>query len=78
MGEFPTDVSIYGVRDLAGGMRQWAGDPGFGGSDELRPVRGGGWSTHVRLCRAANRFGFEPWLCRMYIGFRMARDLPGA
>ena len=26
VGTFPTDVSPYGVRDLAGGMREWVGD----------------------------------------------------
>jgi serine/threonine-protein kinase len=26
VGTFPTDVSPYGVRDMAGGMREWVGD----------------------------------------------------
>jgi eukaryotic-like serine/threonine-protein kinase len=26
VGSFPTDVSPYGVRDMAGGMREWVGD----------------------------------------------------
>ena len=26
MGTFPTDCSPYGVRDIAGGMREWVGD----------------------------------------------------
>ena len=26
IGSFPTDVSPYGVRDMAGGMREWVGD----------------------------------------------------
>lgn len=26
VGTFPTDVSPYGIRDLAGGMREWMGD----------------------------------------------------
>jgi hypothetical protein len=30
VGEYDGDVSIYGVRDLAGGTRDWCGGDGYG------------------------------------------------
>ena len=73
VGVFPTDVSPYGVRDLAGGMRDWCGDATYGGARQHRPVRGGSWSTNARNCRAANRLGYEPWYVYSNGGFRLAR-----
>jgi len=75
-GAFPTDVSPYGVRDMAGGIRDWCGDPHHGGNRNRRPVRGGAWLSSLRHCRAAYRVGLEPWFVCAYHGFRLARPLP--
>jgi formylglycine-generating enzyme required for sulfatase activity len=75
VGAFPTDVSIYGVRDLAGSMRDWCGDADFDGDSSLRPVRGGSWNYDPRFCRAACRLGRAPWRVFAYNGFRLVRPL---
>jgi serine/threonine-protein kinase len=73
VGAFPTDISIYGVRDLAGGMRDWCGDETYGGDPIRRPVRGGSWLTRARNGRSAIRYGYEPWGVGTYYGLRAAR-----
>jgi serine/threonine-protein kinase len=74
VGAFPNDVSIYGVRDLGGSMRDWCGDLSFDGDTTLRPVRGGSWNYDPRFCRAATRLGRAPSRIFAYNGFRLARD----
>lgn len=74
VGAFPNDISIYGVRDLAGSMRDWCADAAFDGDTTLRPVRGGSWNYDPRFCRAACRLGRAPWRIFAYNGFRLARD----
>jgi len=73
---FPTDVSVYGVRDTAGGVREWCGDPDYDGDPSRVPVRGGAWNAARRLARAANRWGFDRTAVHGYIGFRLATDGP--
>ena len=73
VGAFPTDVSPYGVRDMAGSARDWCGDPTYGGDPKRRPVRGGSWLTHPRVCRTGSRFGGVPWSVNSYFGFRLVR-----
>ena len=73
VGAFSTDVSPYGVRDLAGGMRDWCGDVDFGGEPSRRPVRAGAWSTNARNCRSASRGGNQPWYVSTSYSFRLAR-----
>jgi serine/threonine-protein kinase len=75
IGAFPTDVSVYGVRDLAGSMRDWCGDEEFDGDATLRPVRGGSWNYDPRFCRAACRLGRPPWRVFAYNGFRLAKSV---
>ncbi len=74
VGAFGTDVSPYGVRDMAGGARDWCGDPTYGGDPKRRPVRGGSWLTHPRVCRTGSRFGGVPWSVNSYFGFRLVRE----
>ncbi len=76
VGARAADCSPYGVRDLAGGVRGWCGDPSFRGDPAARPVRGGAWSGAARLCRAANRFHLPANQARTWLGFRLAWDLP--
>ena len=72
-GAFQTDVSIYGVRDMAGGVRDWCGDDTFGGEAERRPVRGGSWFMNARYCRTAYRNGVPPQLAPDTVGCRLVR-----
>ena len=76
MGSFAADVSVYGVRDLAGGIREWCGDPTFDGRETGRPVKGGSWGSEPRTCRLATRMGLEPWYVVTTYGFRLAQVLP--
>jgi eukaryotic-like serine/threonine-protein kinase len=55
VGAFAGDVSVYGVRDMAGGSCDWAGDEDFDGDLVMRPYRGGGWSHAAPRCEAAAR-----------------------
>jgi serine/threonine-protein kinase len=75
VGAFPNDVSVYGVRDLGGSMRDWCGDLSFDGDTTLRPVRGGSWNYDPRFCRSATRLGRAPWRIFAYNGFRLAHDV---
>lgn len=75
VGTFAADVSPYGVRDLAGGVREWCLD-----DDEIeadRPVRGGAWSQDERSCRAASRMSILTVARIAAVGFRLVYDLPG-
>lgn len=66
-GVFARDESPYGVRDLAGGVREWV--------DERR-VRGGNASSDHKWCRAASR---TPTIGEQTrgpaLGFRIAKSL---
>ncbi len=64
------------VRDLAGGIREWCGDPTFDGRETGRPVKGGSWGSEPRTCRLATRMGLEPWYVVTTYGFRLAQVLP--
>jgi serine/threonine-protein kinase len=77
VGSFDTDASVYGVRDLAGTVAEWAADSSFDGIPELRAARGGAWADHPAACRLAQRHSFESWSVRFQVGFRLARPCPG-
>jgi serine/threonine protein kinase/formylglycine-generating enzyme required for sulfatase activity len=69
---FPEDVSPYGIRHLAGLVRDWCADS-VGG----RFVnRGGNWTGNPRDCRLADRHMHEPIHRAAEIGFRVARSWP--
>lgn len=72
VGSFPTDVSIYGVRDMAGGMRAWCADTSFDADPNRRPVRGGCYATGARVSRCPARYGSPPRHTLTYQGFRLA------
>lgn len=65
--------SYYGVFDLAGNVWEWNEaivDGAFG--EEVRSVRGGGWSTGPNDSRSGLRPDTGPTLARNSIGFRLA------
>jgi formylglycine-generating enzyme required for sulfatase activity len=53
VGAFRADESPYGVRDMAGGSRDWTSST-LGG--EMRVVRGGAWNVTSLFCRLGFRY----------------------
>ena len=75
IGAHPTDVSVYGVQDLAGGVRDWCHEESYEGAETRRPVRGGSWDSHQRYCRLAHRTGYTPWYVATSFGIRLVQIL---
>ncbi len=69
VGVFVDDVSPYGVRDLAGGVRDWcqADHP----DDDERPIFGGAWLADEQGCRLASRLTLLTEGRTSGIGFRL-------
>jgi serine/threonine-protein kinase len=79
VGVFAADESPYGVRDLAGGVREWASDvhrdsEGDGGTDHYI-IRGGAWSLTEHFLRAACRSHMRPTFRDPTVGFRLAHEI---
>jgi formylglycine-generating enzyme required for sulfatase activity len=86
IGTFPVDESPYGVRDLAGGMRDICGDV-YGVIDwqtalqepedavSVRVGRGGSWNNHALRCHGAARFTHYAYERYINGGFRLAKTL---
>jgi serine/threonine-protein kinase len=80
VGVFQHDRSPFGVRDLAGGVRDWVGDladpsaPTYEG-DPTCPVRGGAWNQDAKMCRLAGRMRVLQTTRHASLGFRLAREL---
>ncbi len=73
VGAFPTDRSPYGVRDMAGGVREICLTAEGGAA---RPVmRGGCWSDTGLFCRVAFRHVTQPDFVNTGLGFRLVKDL---
>ena len=77
VGSFLADESPFGVRDLAGGVREWTADL-FSERRALRTLKGGSWGEpDERNYRLAYRLGRGEALKAVGIGFRMvARPKP--
>ena len=76
VGAVPGDLSVYGVRDLAGGVHEMCADPTFDGDAGLRPVRGASWISPPRWCRLTSRFGTQPDNVFTSYGLRLIRRGP--
>ena len=70
-GLFAADESPYGVRDMAGIVREMTSTAG-GPKAELRVFKGGARGDPSALCRAAFRFVSYPSLVFAYNGVRLA------
>lgn len=71
IGAFGADVSPYGVRDVAGGVRDWCA------SELTSPnahVFGGSWNQDQVACRLASRMRVIKQVRSVSIGFRLAYD----
>ena len=88
---YPVDESPYGVRGMAGNVRDWCENvwsvdgPPLDAEGRLvhreapeaglRSIRGGAWSTVPDLARLASRFAAPPDARFPVVGFRLARSL---
>jgi serine/threonine-protein kinase len=71
VGVFPTDESPYGIRDMAGTIREWT-QSWFDERADMRVVRGGSWNlVGTRHFRCANRFGYSSTKGTSTVGFRL-------
>ncbi len=73
VGTFVGDVSVYGVRDTAGGLRDWCAEESFDDDSNRRVVRGGAWGSARAFCRSAWRGGLPAWAVSAYVGLRLCR-----
>ena len=70
VGSFRHDCSPYGVRDMAGGMKEWCRS-WFSKEDRQRLVRGGSWN-HTRVgSHCCYRNGCPPDAVYPFIGLRL-------
>jgi eukaryotic-like serine/threonine-protein kinase len=90
VGEFPVDVSPYGVRGMGGNVRDWcldafteAGPMPVDGrvvvevaaaGSDLRSLRGGTFDNDAVHARCANRDRSTHWNRHVNHGFRLVRD----
>jgi formylglycine-generating enzyme required for sulfatase activity len=88
---FPDDESLYGVRGLAGNVRDlcanaWSADGGLPADGRLLPreagpdaarivLRGGSWYSATSFCRPANRLVARPEDRITGVGFRMVASI---
>jgi eukaryotic-like serine/threonine-protein kinase len=70
---FPTDVSVYGMHDAAGGIREWTSSF-YDAAQETRTLRGGAWYFNPSFCRVAFRHGYLPHIVFTNFGIRLAKN----
>ena len=76
VGAVPTDCSPYGVRDLAGGVRDWCEwDSPTSPQPGRHPVRGGSYGTVEIYCRCASRSVVGADYVGSHLGFRLVQVL---
>ena len=77
---YVTDVSVYGVRGMAGNTRDWtATEVTQGEGEEARVscvVRGGSWFTNRQNVRCAHRVFYATTDVNANHGFRIVHDPP--
>jgi serine/threonine-protein kinase len=72
-GRFASDISPYGVCDVAGGMADWV--IGVRAErDEVDVARGGAWCDWRTDCHLGARRPYQPGHRLSRVGFRLARD----
>ena len=74
VGSVAGDESPYGVRDLAGSVREWCGG-WFSEAVGQRPVRGGSWTDPAEGCAMTVRRGTHATLTADNLGFRVLLEL---
>ncbi len=77
VGAYPDDLSPYGVRGMAGNVRDWClpNDPEEMNAPHFQaPFRGGCWFATADMCRLASRELKPPGAPSAGTGFRLARN----
>ena len=72
IGLFPADESPYGVRDMAGVIRNWTGSET---TAKTMIAKGGAWSFPSAWCRAAHRGGDDRTDVLGIVGIRLVAPL---
>ena len=80
IGAFEADASPYGVRDCAGGVREWVvdrpdPDVPIHPDEQTCAVRGGAWNEDAKSCRPTSRLRILRVARSTSLGFRLARDI---
>ncbi len=75
VGAVPSDVSPYGVRDLAGGVRDWCEWDETPAAPGRHPLRGGSYGTVEVYCRCASRSEVHEEYVGSHVGFRLLQEL---
>ncbi len=85
VGTYDSDVSVYGMQDCGGGVRDWCAEvfeldrPGEAAPPRdlttQRVCRGGGWDDPLRFARVCSRPRNSEGFRDRLIGFRLARGL---
>ncbi len=94
VNSYPNDISPYGVRGMAGNVKDWCIDTytreGLPAGIQRVPIdpdappgahqlcRGGGWASKGALCRAASRLTGPPDFEAAQVGVRLVRSWPAA
>ena len=74
IGTISGDESPYGVREMAGSVREWCGE-WFGDQQGHRPVRGGGWNEPADVCRVTQVRGLASTDTAENLGFRPVLEM---
>ncbi len=72
VGAFASDISVYGVRDCAGGVREWTTTTW---GDGRAVVRGGSWRSDPDDCRIASRAALPREAHDPEVGVRLVMSL---
>lgn len=76
VGSFPSDVSPYGLYDVAGGVAEYVNTP-FGADDAVKVVKGGDYLTQSEMvCRVTHRRAVLRDTPSLRRGFRIVKEPP--
>ncbi len=80
VGSYPTDTSVFGVRDLVGGIREmcsvrWPPATGAYRGRGFPVVKGASWNAHVGLALTYGRTFMDPMLRGAAVGLRVVRSV---
>ena len=79
VGRYREDTSSFGVRDMAGGVREWCASSAQSKAD-VRHLRGGSWLHSSTAARCCSRAGDMADAALFIYGFRLCTTelLPGS